>query len=799
MKTLTSAAWDFAQKRDDVEPLVVVQLFFGTAGYRWYGGAEYSLAGLTVEPRLKSISPIRQRLKEDGSGSISECRVELLDDDEEIRALLDDNEVSQYTASVLLTWKGGAVEDNVTLIYGHPGGNMNWSDADRTFSFDIVSPVKSEEVGYRLGDNEIDDQWEDAEGRPWPYCFGKPVDVPGLLVSRGKLTQLRKDWIKNDDTFKVVEGEGEDLFGSSTVDLYIGDGEAVRGYFDDDTFHVDSRNRTIATLQTGGRPSGNDDEDNPWVLWLPDHVDIIGKFVKLDIASVPGYKGTGSSRPLVNFCVMQHGKKCWFNRPWRRFDFAGGQVTWKVGSGYTLTVKRFAWGWLDSVAPEMANWVHKAGSPVMDISDRADLYVVNEIPSDAVYRVCAYRQLQSNYAGLEKRTLVPVPEDYYIVNLAKTNLVTGKSVTTIKFPTKLSMLGKGWEDGIFVTLESSVGSNVTEIIAHIVQTKTNLQIDADSFNEVYTYQIPYPAHCAVLDGPDAIACINDIAWQARCALTFVGNVVYIHYLGKEPTAAAVDIGKDVIRANSTRLEWSDRDDIRTVLTAKWRKKLSDEWNEWAVDYNVDLYGREEYTRTFWIYQHKRLVKKSARFWCGRMSRMWRFIRMQCFLPVVALDVQDVVEYWHSRFNPVSGDIFTRVHELGQRTKPHGIEVLLWLPVEAAASAISDYAYTDDSGDSAPTAIASKVDVGPTEVTRITPIPFSIVGEDELKSAWVEVIKLVNTSLGRYVVDVFPDGPGTTATTQASLVKVNTAGSSGKFTVGDGMMAFALPNGSFMVD
>ena len=82
MKTLTSAAWDFAQKREGVEPLVVVQLFFATAGYRWYGGAEYSLAGLTVEPRLKSVSPIRQRLKEDGSGSVSECRVELFDDDE---------------------------------------------------------------------------------------------------------------------------------------------------------------------------------------------------------------------------------------------------------------------------------------------------------------------------------------------------------------------------------------------------------------------------------------------------------------------------------------------------------------------------------------------------------------------------------------------------------------------------------------------------------------------------------------------------------------------------------------------
>src|SRR5207253_3052675 len=115
----------------------------------------------------------------------------------------------------------------------------------------------------------------------------------------------------------------------------------------------------------------------------------------------------------------------------------------------------------------------------------------------------------------------------------------------IVFSRPLSWRGSGWSDDVYVTQTSSVGPNTVDILTYLIQKYTSHAIDSTSFNHVRTLLDNYPMHFPLLERKNILQVLQEIAYQARCALWLADDVFFIKYLPEEPTIDATIAESDV--------------------------------------------------------------------------------------------------------------------------------------------------------------------------------------------------------------------------------------------------------------
>ena len=280
----------------------------------------------------------------------------------------------------------------------------------------------------------------------------------------------------------------------------------------------------------------------------------------------------------------------------------------------------------------------EVGDDVYLSTDYQDIYIANLIPSTAVHEVFAYRSID----GLTK--LVPVPSSYYAVDLSEA--IAGQSSTTLRFPRPLTQyVGEDWSEDIYVSLTSSVGPNTASIIDYLVTTWTNFTSDAATLATLVATLTNYPSHFALFDRRDALALIEDIAWQARSAVYVENEKVYYKYLAVEE-AAIRTITESDIELRTLRISYTSTDDLRTKLTAIWQSDYlgEDDPKEVIVRNNIPKYGKIEEEYDFFIYNIQGLVSKSISFWMYRLSNTYKMLEFTAMVHTLELNVFDSVDF-----------------------------------------------------------------------------------------------------------------------------------------------------------
>lgn len=303
--------------------------------------------------------------------------------------------------------------------------------------------------------------------------------------------------------------------------------------------------------------------------------------------------------------------------------------------------------WLDHdipyiEVPERLYWKATVGSNVRLATEDCALYICNILPSQIV-QVSAYRTLENG-----SRILSPVPSQYYIKN-EDANLGT-INVTSLTFPTDLpNIAGEGWEGQPYVTLTSSVGPNVVDIIQHLIETYTSCTVDS-SFATVKALfkdgdDELYPAHFALFDRPNVLTEINRIAYEARCALIRNGDVFSIVYLSAEPDSVrTIDTTKVDAESHYTMV-FPNTDDVTTRCVASFKEDyLPSDYPDPKVvlRHNVSKYGMRSKDIEYHIYNDRSLVLKSATFWMIRDSNSWKELSFTTFLNNLDLEVLDCI-------------------------------------------------------------------------------------------------------------------------------------------------------------
>ena len=187
---------------------------------------------------------------------------------------------------------------------------------------------------------------------------------------------------------------------------------------------------------------------------------------------------------------------------------------------------------------------------------------------------------------------------------------------------------EGWEDTLYVTFHSSVGPNIVDILIYLIQQYTSLRWDTASFNVVKTKLANFPANFPILDRKNIIQVLNEIAFQARCALYLKDRVFFIKYIAEEPTVDSIitlndidfETGIEVDLTTASTSTSASTEDIVTKDTVNWHMTWDeDSENHIILRHNVKKYGLFEESYDMYIYNQPDIVYKVATFWMIRKS------------------------------------------------------------------------------------------------------------------------------------------------------------------------------------
>ena len=316
-------------------------------------------------------------------------------------------------------------------------------------------------------------------------------------------------------------------------------------------------------------------------------------------------------------------------------------------------------------------WIGQVGDKITLQGDFQEVYVANILES-TVHAVYAY----NNSEGVKR--LQPVPSGYYIKN--ESNPFGQYRCTTITLKQPLKTLDPNWEDTIYVSMTSSVGPNVCDIIRWIAETYTNAEIDDDSFAHVTTLQENYPCNFALFDKRDAYSLLQDIAHQARCYLTSKFNKFYIRYIPEIPTPVAT-LDDSNIEENSIGLTFTQTEDIVTRLTGTYLPDYSlTKPYKIIVRRNIAKYDLNEKTEDYFIYNNRDLVYKSVTFWAIHYSNTYKYASVKVFLDNLVIETNDAVSLALSRPLFANTNITGIVKKANYDSASHSIDLSIWLPV-----------------------------------------------------------------------------------------------------------------------
>jgi hypothetical protein len=338
--------------------------------------------------------------------------------------------------------------------------------------------------------------------------------------------------------------------------------------------------------------------------------------------------------------------------------------------------------------PSNSQWFVSSGTTVYETSTFNDIYVANILPS-TIKSVMAYRTIEG------VRRLTPVPTSYYTSNEAEDlGPITVTSLKT-KIPLK-SITGEQWDDQLYITLDSSIGSNVVDILQHLIETYTTKTIDAASFAAVKIKQENYPANFALFRRQEIKQLLEDIAWQARCAIYEIDNVFYLRYLSTTPESS-LTITESDIEFGTMEVSSTETEDIITRMDVTWKPDyLPDtEVDPLVLRYNVNRFGLHKQTYDWFIYNNRDLVIKSATFWMTRLGNTWKRLTFKTFLNRCHLDCGDTVTLDFASNYVSTPDILGEIQRINYDTNSNTVELELWLPVRFGEMTQYQFAYPAD--------------------------------------------------------------------------------------------------------
>jgi hypothetical protein len=708
------------------EPVTIVEI-------KWtQGGQSHFYADKDIPPNIPGtileVGGLDNVVQVTNGSDSSSIDMTLDDTDGTLKAIVDNNDIHMRPCWVYQWFTGLDLEDKFLVFKGKINSPITWSEGARTVQFSVVSQIEDVEIGFSIEEGDFFTPPQALIGEAWPLGFGTPVNVPALRELQPATGYLATGNGIADFTLPQRIAAARALichlefqgFNCKLVELgrfkcFLLYGPEMQCVIDrctttQDLEHLYDQQRQyeFKTMRIFGGTA------------FPQGVEIT--------LNIDGGLFTGSfAGDIFTITKRRHPKKGTLVNPTSYQQVQADKINvFKANCGgkpeglpadkmallgpETIGVTQEAESQAYYSALQEAGFFWASPGTEVTIANGEDVvYAVNLLPS-TVLRVAAEKQFDNGFTQL-----MTVPTDLYDVQITDyggyqvTELVFEKPLSQVTHKDKVNgIVNDGWSDDLYVTYTSSVGPNVVDVIQWLIETYTEYEIDADSFSTVHDLVDVYRVDFAILERPNLITALNEIATQARCALYLRNDVFYIKYLPTQD--ASVDtITSDDIIAETLELFHTETEDLVTKYVASWKGDYytnREKDNKIIQRYNVIKYGTHEDDVDYYIYNLEPLVEKSATFWLIRKSNTWRLVRFQTALHKLNIEVGDTVDLVIPSLAPITvPSICTKA---SYNSDSNTIEFEFWTPIRSGTQTIYDFAWPADVAEN--TIFPTKIDI-----------------------------------------------------------------------------------------
>jgi hypothetical protein len=662
------------------------------------------------------------------SNSSQELAVTLDDTDGTIKEIINNNDIHKRSARVYQWFEGMDLDDRFLLFAGKISTPITWNERDRLVGFTIISQLEDKEIGFSAEEGEFEWIPKGLIGVTWPMAFGKVQDVPcmqfndavtgstlcGVGIVSGKEFHNAVSLGGNDQAIGVQLNQMNAQMShlSAVADAYdrANPGGSYQPYSVKEQQCIEQReairaqrdaiilNRFIQELcATEARSNTVEDPENEGcnpvrILGGEDFPQNIGLNININGGIFTGsfdgdlFTIVDRTHPLnedkaENAYNSAVSKYCEAAPPYAEWDFQS-EVPYGYGDIFTPTQIR-NYGWSVGTIPEQIRpatdkvaqhfWAD-AGSTVSIADNEPITYVVSTIPG-TVLAVKAYKTFAN------ERKLVNVPTDLWYAETVNYGPVTAVQVVTTKPLSTIT--DQGWENDLYVTFESDVGPHTCDILEYLIDNYTDLTYDSASFTAIRTKLDPFPMNFPILDRKNALTVLQEIAFQARCALWLTNGVFYIKYLPEEPTSNATITLSELDAEKGVGVEFTSTEDLITKMIVTWRISWAPgEENKIILRHNVKKYGTQEGQFNFYAFNQPDIVLKAATFWLIRKSNTWKRASFKSYLTLLNIETFDTVTLDFGTDYVSNGAIKAVVEEATYNSDDQTIDFVCLVPIKS---------------------------------------------------------------------------------------------------------------------
>ncbi len=671
------------------------------------------------------------------NNSSQEIALKLDDTDGTIKAILDANDIHKRSARVYQWFEGMDIDDKFLIFSGKVSSPIKWSERERTVSFTVLSQLEDKEIGFSAEEGDFEWVPADLVGETWPMIFGTVQDVPCLQFNRavtgrtlcgvgvisGEEQHLNAPLGGNDSAFYVrmaqMSAQASHLWQcwSSSCD----DDEVKE--FETQALDINSqmsamsyqhwkskecaRLQRVMTFQTSIEESGGDalgcnpvrilgGEDFPQNTGIQLNIGqgiFTGHFEGDEFYITDRLHEDNESKAVeISYRNWEywsawnsHHALCSPTPPFASWKFETqlkcvGFPAYITSPDGIIRNSGSAFGSISDDETDrkkdqiLQHYWAQAGSSVNISSVEEITYLISTIPG-TVLALKAYKDFEN------ERQLINVPSDLYEISAKDYGPI---STIQVVFDRPLSTIpDQGWEDDLYVTFTSDVGPHTCDILEYIIDNFTDLSYDSTSFTAIRAKLDSFPMNFPILDRKNTIDVLQDIAFQARCALWLSNGTFYIKYLPEEPSSDDTIADSDVDAETGVNIELTSTEDLVTKMVINWRMSWAEDGEQRIIlRHNVKKYGTQTEEFDFYCFSQPDIILKAATFWLIRMSNTWKRVSFKCYLNKLNLETFDTITLGFSGEHVSTANVKAIVEEASYNSADQTIDFTCLTPVKS---------------------------------------------------------------------------------------------------------------------
>lgn len=724
MRNISTASLAKLAQQTGTEPVTIIEIEWTEGVIISYG--DKNIEG--IEGRIIEFQDFEDVINVSKNGTSQSVSVILDDVDGSLKEIFNNTDIHLRRAWVYQWFTGIPLTEKFLIFQGVIASPITWKEGDRTLSFSIISQTDDIEVGFSAEEGQFPNLPQSLIGKAWPLIFGTVAKVPCILIDNipyatnetssdkiqgdGATSATKEDTGISDPSLQhqIDHNDKNIEYGAILVQLY------AAGYLQ--ASYTARKRGELGDLDDIDKGKGSFSGLAKQYLGLMNKVLLDMQKVRSKNSSLKSVQGRQKSFEkksigVTNGSLFPQGQDLQIN--------IGGALHtgYFLGDNFVINSRQHPNSEkYDGVSSDPANEV---GTPTFDrdtffYADAGYPLRIGVMPGGQVssgsasglspvrYIVAGTLQVDvvviyANRAQDGITTLNAVPTNYYIV----LQVMFGTMPVTLIYMTqplssRNDAAGKtqGWDDEIYATVVSPIGPNSIDIITWLIQTYLpDKSIDETSFTEVRNLIDNYPSHFAVLDQPNVLKLLSDIAYQSRCLIYWKNDVFFIKYLSKRDVSIATITESDILE-ESLEVSYTETEDIVTKIKAAWKSDYKQSQpNLVILRYNIGYYGVKQKEDIYYIYNMQQLVEKSAVFWLIRSANTFKKITFKTSIAKLKIETLDTITLNFSHNFIANGPIDCLVESAKLNTSDYTITFDLWVPVRAGEMTEYLFAYPAD--------------------------------------------------------------------------------------------------------